>query len=52
MLKEMLEFAAKHQVKAILKRFPLSKFNDLVEEYNNGASGKLVIDMSMEDSSQ
>jgi D-arabinose 1-dehydrogenase-like Zn-dependent alcohol dehydrogenase len=48
-LKEMLEFAAKHQVKAVLKRFPLSQLNELVEEYNKGAGGKLVIDMSMED---
>ncbi len=51
-LNEMLEFAARHQVKAILKRFPLSKLNDLVAEYNKAASGKLVIDMNMEEGSQ
>lgn len=50
-LKEMLEFAAKHRVKAVLKRFSLGKLNELVEEYNKGAGGKLVIDMSMEEGS-
>lgn len=42
-LREMLAFAAKHQVKAM---FPLSRLNDLVGEYRKGGGGKLVIDMS------
>jgi D-arabinose 1-dehydrogenase-like Zn-dependent alcohol dehydrogenase len=50
-LNEMLQFAAKHHVRAILKKFPLSKLNELVEEYHKGGGGKLVIDMFMEDSS-
>lgn len=47
-LKEMLEFAAKHRVKAKIRTFPLSRLNELVEEYHKGAGGKLVIDMSLE----
>ncbi|KAE8447528.1 hypothetical protein EG329_010658 [Mollisiaceae sp. DMI_Dod_QoI] len=47
-LNEMLQFAAKHQVRAIVKKYPLSKLNELVEEYHKGGGGKLVIDMSME----
>jgi propanol-preferring alcohol dehydrogenase len=46
-LKEMLQFAAQHNVRASLKTFPLSKLNDLVAEYNKGEGGKLVIDMSL-----
>lgn len=49
-LNEMLQFAAKHQVRAILKNYPLSKLNELVDEYHKGGGGKLVIDMSMGDS--
>ncbi|KAH7350538.1 alcohol dehydrogenase-like protein [Rhexocercosporidium sp. MPI-PUGE-AT-0058] len=47
-LREMLEFASEHEVRAIVKTFPLSKLNDLVTEYQKGSGGKLVIDMSLE----
>ncbi|CZR54233.1 uncharacterized protein PAC_04116 [Phialocephala subalpina] len=50
-LNEMLQFAAKHDVRAIVKKYPLSKLNELVEEYHKGGGGKLVIDLAMENSS-
>ncbi|KAK3643909.1 hypothetical protein LTR22_015450 [Elasticomyces elasticus] len=46
-LHEMLDFAAKHNVKAVSKTFPLDNLNGLVEEYNKAAGGKLVVDMSL-----
>ncbi|KAF2704660.1 alcohol dehydrogenase-like protein [Pleomassaria siparia CBS 279.74] len=48
MLREMLNFSAKHNVRAIAKSFPLSRLNDLVKEYHKGGGGKLVVDMSLE----
>lgn len=48
-LREMLEFAARHKVSASVKTFPLSGLNDLVAEYHKGEGGKLVIDMSLPD---
>jgi propanol-preferring alcohol dehydrogenase len=48
-LKEMLEFCAREGVRPITRRFPLSGLNNLVEEYNKGAGGKLIVDMSMEE---
>ncbi|KAI1420045.1 alcohol dehydrogenase-like protein [Xylaria sp. FL1777] len=47
--REVLEFAAEHGVKAVLKTFPLSRLNDLVVEYQKGEGGKLVIDMALPD---
>ncbi len=47
-LKEMLEFCAERGVRAITRRFPLGNLNGLVEEYDKGAGGKLVIDMNMQ----
>ncbi|KAF2871633.1 alcohol dehydrogenase-like protein [Massariosphaeria phaeospora] len=49
MLREMMNFSAKHNVRAIAKSFPLSKLNDLVVDYHKGGGGKLVVDMSLED---
>lgn len=49
LLREMLQFAAEHDVRAKVKTFPLSGLNDLVKEYNKGEGGKLVIDMSLSD---
>ncbi|KAK0280276.1 hypothetical protein LTR91_004783 [Friedmanniomyces endolithicus] len=46
-LQEMLEFAAKHEVKAVSKTFALAELNGLVEEYHKAAGGKLVVDMSL-----
>ncbi|ORY14061.1 chaperonin 10-like protein [Clohesyomyces aquaticus] len=48
MLREMLNFSAEHDIRAIARSFPLSKLNELVEEYHKGGGGKLVIDMAME----
>lgn len=45
-LREMVNFAAKHGVKAVKKTFSLEKLNDLVDEYNKGGGGKLVVDMT------
>lgn len=50
LLREMLQFAAQYNVRAKIKTFPLSRLNDLVEEYHRGEGGKLVIDMSLSDS--
>ncbi|KAI0508998.1 GroES-like protein [Xylaria bambusicola] len=47
--RDVLQFAAEHGVKAVLKTFPLAKLNDLVTEYHKGEGGKLVIDMSLPD---
>lgn len=49
LLREMLEFSAKHDVRATSKSYPLQKLNELVEEYHKGGGGKLVIDMSLQD---
>jgi D-arabinose 1-dehydrogenase-like Zn-dependent alcohol dehydrogenase len=48
-LNEMLEFCAREGVRSITRRFPLSELNTLVDQYNKGAGGKLVVDMSMEE---
>jgi D-arabinose 1-dehydrogenase-like Zn-dependent alcohol dehydrogenase len=47
MMREMLQFAAQHDVRAIVRSYPLEKLNDLVEEYHRGGGGKLVVDMSL-----
>ena len=41
----MLNFAAKHDVRAKTKMYRLEDLNDLVEDYHHGAGGKLVVDM-------
>jgi D-arabinose 1-dehydrogenase-like Zn-dependent alcohol dehydrogenase len=43
----MLQFAAKHGVKAKFETFPLDKLNELVAKYNLGGGGKYVVDMAM-----
>lgn len=48
-LREMLQFAAKHNVRAKVKTFPLSRLNDLVAEYHKGEGGKLAVDMTLPD---
>ncbi|KAK3388037.1 chaperonin 10-like protein [Podospora didyma] len=48
-LREMLEFATKHNVRASVRTLPLSKLNELVVEYHKGEGGKLVIDMALPD---
>jgi len=49
LLKEMLDFAATHGVRAVVKTFSLARLNELVEEYHKGHGGKLVIDMALPD---
>jgi D-arabinose 1-dehydrogenase-like Zn-dependent alcohol dehydrogenase len=46
-LREMLQFSARHNVRAITHRFPFAKVNDLVERYKAGGGGKLIVDMSL-----
>ncbi|KAK3329831.1 chaperonin 10-like protein [Apodospora peruviana] len=46
-LYEMLQFAARSNIRASIKTFPLEKLNELVEEYHKAEGGKLVIDMSL-----
>jgi propanol-preferring alcohol dehydrogenase len=48
-LREMLQFAADHGVRARIRTFPLSSLNDLVAEYHKGDGGKLVVDMTLKD---
>ncbi|KAK3688061.1 chaperonin 10-like protein [Podospora appendiculata] len=47
LLREMLDFAATHGVKARIKAFPLERLNELVAEYHKGEGGKLVVDMAL-----
>lgn len=49
LLREMLGFAAVHDVKAKVKTFPLARLNDLVEAYHRGEGGKLVVDLSLKE---
>lgn len=46
-LREMLRFAAKHNILPRVKTFCFSDLNRMVEEYHRGHGGKLVIDMTM-----
>ncbi|KAF2683192.1 alcohol dehydrogenase-like protein [Lentithecium fluviatile CBS 122367] len=47
MLREMLNFSAEYEVRAIAKSYSLSRLNDLVEDYHKGGGGKLVVDMAL-----
>lgn len=46
-LQEMVAFASKHNIKAVTKTYSLERLNDLVDEYNKGEGGKLVVDMAL-----
>ncbi|KAH6870597.1 alcohol dehydrogenase-like protein [Alternaria rosae] len=46
-LREMLDFSAKHNIRALSTSFPLTKLNELVDEYHKGRGGKLVVDMAL-----
>jgi len=46
-LTEMLQFAADHHIRAVVKSYPLTDLNALVEEYHKGKGGKLVVDMAL-----
>ncbi|PGH11026.1 hypothetical protein AJ80_07302 [Polytolypa hystricis UAMH7299] len=45
--REMMAFCAKYGVKAVTKMFTLEGLNELVEESQRGAGGKLVLDLSL-----
>ena len=44
-LRAMLNFAAAEGVRAKVTVYSLEKLNSLVDDYNKGASGKLVVDV-------
>lgn len=46
-LRAMLNFAAKHNVRAVSRYFSLEDLNRLVDVYHKGHGGKLVVDMSL-----
>lgn len=46
-LQEMVAFASKHKIRVINKTYSLEKLNELVDEYNKGGGGKLIVDMSL-----
>lgn len=46
-LREMLTFAQRHGVVADVKTFSLEQINTLVDQYNKGFGGKLVVDMTL-----
>lgn len=47
MLQEVVEFAAKHNVKPVKTTYSLEKLNKLVEEFHKGQGGRFVVDMSL-----
>lgn len=47
-MRDMLRFAADHDIRAVAKTYPLAGLNELVQEYNKGEGGKLVVDMSLD----
>jgi D-arabinose 1-dehydrogenase-like Zn-dependent alcohol dehydrogenase len=49
MLREMLDFSAKHNIRAVARTYALAKLNALVEEYHKGGGGKLVVDLSLKE---
>ncbi|CAK7202834.1 hypothetical protein SEUCBS139899_005561 [Sporothrix eucalyptigena] len=49
LLRETVDFSAKHGVRAHIRTYPLFKLNELVEEYHRGLGGKLVVDMSLKE---
>ncbi|EXJ63093.1 hypothetical protein A1O7_03538 [Cladophialophora yegresii CBS 114405] len=46
-LQAMVDFAAKHGVRARIRTYPLEQLNGLVEDYHKGVGGKLVVDMQL-----
>ena len=48
-LREMLDFSARNNIRAVTKSFSLSNLNDLVAQYHEGGGGKLVVDMNLDD---
>ena len=46
-LREMLDFSARNNIRAVTKSFSLQNLNSLVAEYHKGGGGKLVLDMAL-----
>lgn len=46
-LQEMVAFSSKHKICVSSKTYSLAKLNELVDEYNKGGGGKLIVDMSL-----
>ncbi|KAI5359010.1 Putative GroES-like superfamily, alcohol dehydrogenase-like, NAD(P)-binding domain superfamily [Septoria linicola] len=46
-LQEMVDFAAKHNIKAVKKAYALADLNDVVADHHKGLGGRQVVDMSM-----
>lgn len=45
----MVDFAAKNNVRAKIRTYPLEQLNKLVEDYHRGVGGKLVVDMDLKE---
>ncbi|KAF2453538.1 chaperonin 10-like protein [Lineolata rhizophorae] len=48
-MREMLDFCVAHSVRAETRTYPFSRLNELVKDYHEGAAGKLVLDLSVEE---
>lgn len=48
-LQAMVDFAAKNNVRAKIRTYPLEQLNKLVEDYHRGVGGKLVVDMDLKE---
>jgi len=46
-LQAMVDFAARKNIKAKIRTYPLERLNELVEDYHQGVGGKLVVDMDL-----
>lgn len=46
-LQEVVEFAAKHNIKPVRTTYSLEKLNELVDEFHKGRGGRFVVDMSL-----
>ncbi|KEF61668.1 uncharacterized protein A1O9_03236 [Exophiala aquamarina CBS 119918] len=47
-LQAMVDFAARNDVRAKIRTYPLEQLNRLVEDYHKGVGGKLVVDMDLQ----
>ncbi|ORY03753.1 alcohol dehydrogenase [Clohesyomyces aquaticus] len=47
-MNDMFDFCLKHHVRAKITKYPFAKLNGLVDDYNSGQPGKLVIDMELD----
>lgn len=47
MLQEVVDFAAKHDIKPVRTTYSLERLNELVEAFHKGLGGRFVVDMSL-----